>query len=302
MSEPEPLTGPFEPTTPVSNPPGAIPPDLPHQIGRYEVEKLLGKGGFGNKPQRQWYVNGQGQTMVVVPGPVEFLMGSPSTEANRIFTEGLHLRRIGRTFAIAATSVTVEQFRRFRPDFGSDQMQHHPEPACAIGGVTWLEAAKYCNWLSEQEGVPREQWCYETIPPGEVSKLRANYLSLEGYRLPSEAEWECVCRAGAVTSRFFGETVDLLGKYAWNHSNSRDHTWPGGTLKPNDWGLFDVHGNVWNWCQEPLELNRQAKGLKSTGEKEYIDDKEYMLDIPGGVFRMMRGGSMSSLPETLHAE
>jgi formylglycine-generating enzyme required for sulfatase activity len=69
----------------------------------------------------QWYINGQGQTMVVIPGPVEFLMGSPSAEANRQRGEELHHRRIRRTFAIATTPVTKEQFRRYRPAFSYPQ-------------------------------------------------------------------------------------------------------------------------------------------------------------------------------------
>ena len=99
------------------------------------------------------------------------------------------------------------------------------------------------------------QWCYE-IEPGQsrgevkVVRLRANYLSLQGYRLTTEAEMEYAIRAGAVTSRYFGETEDLLPKYAWHRQNSNEQPWPVGSLKPNDFGLFDVHGNVSTWCQE----------------------------------------------------
>ena len=88
-------------------------------------------------------------------------------------------------------------------------------------GRSWFKAAAYCNWLSQQEGIDPKQWCYETKPAGEtgpnvkVVELRANYLGLQGYRLPTEAEMEYAIRAGAITSRFFGETEDLLPKYAW---------------------------------------------------------------------------------------
>src|SRR5215469_14712170 len=92
----------------------------------------------------QWYVNGQGQTMVVIPGPVEFVMGSPPTEGRRHDDELRHKRRIGRTFALAAAPVTKEQFWRFLPKFGHDEMSRYPEATCPIGGVVWYEAAAYC--------------------------------------------------------------------------------------------------------------------------------------------------------------
>ena len=99
------------------------------------VAKSLAKDK--DKTPAQWYVNGQGQTMVVVPGPVEFVMGSPPTEADRRNNESQHKKRIGRTFALAATSVTKEQYRRFQPSFRSNEMQRYPEPTCPVGGLVW---------------------------------------------------------------------------------------------------------------------------------------------------------------------
>jgi serine/threonine protein kinase/formylglycine-generating enzyme required for sulfatase activity len=238
------------------------------------VEKEKGKA------PPQWYVNGQGQTMVVVPGPVEFVMGSPVTEARRRDQEVQHRRRIARTFALAATPVTKEQFLRFRPAF-AHALRRYPEPTCPIGGVDWYEAASYCNWLSKEEGIPEDQWCYEIT--GQVTKLKKNYLSLSGYRLPTEAEMEYATRAGAVTARYFGETDDLLPKYEWYEKNSQERTWPVGSKKPNDLGLFDVQGNVLTWCQESYKPYPQGK--------EATDDKEDGPVIDSTVTRLLRGGS-----------
>src|SRR5262249_55789667 len=144
------------------------------------------------------------------------------------------------------------------------------DPTCPIGGVTWYEAAAYCNWLSKQENLPEDQWCYEANPQGKVVRLKERYLSLTGYRLPTEAEWEVACRAGTVTSRHYGQSEELLRYYGWYLQNSGDRTWPVGSKKPNDWGLFEMHGNVWNWCQEKAPQGKEG---------EPYDDREGVLSI-----------------------
>src|SRR5262249_49133654 len=156
-----------------------------------------------------WYVNSQGQTMVVIPGPVEFMMGSPPTEYGRHFDEVRHRRRIGRTFAIAAKAVTVKDYLAFRKEHAYTKW-HAPREGCPVPETGWHMAVGYCNWLSGQEGIPETQWCYETDGKGRVTRLKENYLGLAGYRLATEAEWEYACRAGAVTARHYGESEDLL--------------------------------------------------------------------------------------------
>ena len=203
----------------------------------------------------QWYVAPHGQTMVVISGPREYLMGSPETDEYRNDDEQQHTRKINQTFALASTHVTVEQYQKFlkhRPLEYRPLEKFTRLPNLPAIGVNWHEAACYCNWLSAQEGIPEDQWCFEEIPGEAVTARRKeNHLSLTGYRLPTEAEIEYATRARAKTVRFFGETIELLNKYAWVIENSHDQTWPVGTLKPNDFGLFDVHGNAWVWCQEP---------------------------------------------------
>ncbi len=247
------------------------------------VQELVAKGPATLLPQ--WYVTHQGQTMNVIPGPVKFVMGSPTTEVGRENDEIPHKQWIRRTFAIAAKSVTLEQYRRF------DQKYTFPEtftrlPNLPVVGVDWYQCANYCNWLSEQEGVPVDQRCYEVS--GKVIKLKANYLSLGGYRLPTEAEMEYATRAEAVTCRYFGETDELLSKFAWYNMNSQGRTWPVGSLKPNDLGLFDAQGNAWTWCQESF------KDYASTAEP--AEDQEDHLEVVSTQSRVLRGGSFSDQP------
>jgi formylglycine-generating enzyme required for sulfatase activity len=120
-------------------------------------------------------------------------------------------------------------------------------------------------------------------------KLKKNYLQLEGYRLPSEAEWEFACRAGALTSRYHGESESLLGKYAWYTKNS-ENRWmlPVGSLKPNDLGLFDMLGNAPEWCQERIMYYKT--------DLQINDDKEDIRDIGSRQSRVLRGGAFTGLP------
>ena len=157
------------------------------------------------------------------------------------------------------------------------------------GRVTWYDSAGYCNWLSEQEGIPKEQWCYLPNEAGQYAdgmKLASNSLERTGYRLPTEAEWEYACRASAEALFSFGEAGDLISKYSWNLGNSPTRTQSVGKLRPNDLGLFDMHGNVWEWCQNIYKPH--AMGENATPD---IDDDS---DVRNNVGRMLRGGGFES--------
>jgi formylglycine-generating enzyme required for sulfatase activity len=146
-------------------------------------------------------------------------------------------------------------------------------------GASWYAAAAYCNWLGKQEGVPQDQWCYEPNTSGqyvEGMKPATDFLQRTGYRLPTEAEWEYACRSGAATSRYYGETWELLGKYAWYLENSKNRSWPVGSLKPNDFGLSDMLGNVFQWCQDAYHVYSLPAGggvVEDLGDAAAATDK-----------------------------
>lgn len=273
----------------------------------------------GRPPGREnWHVTPEGHTMALVRGPVEFGMGSPTNEMGRVPAsdspdETLHLTRIPRSFAIASKEVTIVQFRRFldanpevkRRHIYADNptrmaqvlRQFSPEDDGPQIAVTWYEAAMYCNWLSKQEGLPESDWVYprnfDNIKDG--MELPRDYLHRKGYRLPTEAEWEYAARAGSTTARFYGVTDALLKEYAWYSANppkkkgdpvdpnDPQRTWPVGQLKPNDLGLFDVYGNVWEWTQDRMQ---QYQTMAAIREDREDDD----LLVSDGRARSRRGG------------
>jgi eukaryotic-like serine/threonine-protein kinase len=252
---------------------------------REERLKSIVNAGTGESPPapQQWYVDGQGHTMVVIPGPIKFIMGSPPTEADREENEILRKVRIGRTIAFATKPVTLEQFHQFDPSYTVLPV-YSRLPELPVIAASWYQAAAYCNWLSEMEHIPEDQWVYEAVN-GQVTKMRPNYLQLTGYRLPTEAETEYAMRSGARTARFFGEKVELLPKYAWYNGNSDYKPWPVGTSMPTDLGFFDLLGNVWSWSQD------EYKPYRTAPDGQAVEDKEDDLTITPTASRVLRGGA-----------
>jgi formylglycine-generating enzyme required for sulfatase activity len=202
---------------------------------------------------------------------VEFLMGD--TAKKKV--------TLAHRLAVAAHEVTVAQFQQFRKDHKHDAT-YSPQADCPVNNVTWYEAVEYCNWLSGQEGIPIDQWCYEPNDQGKYDdgmKIPVDFLKRTGYRLPTDAEWEYACRANTTSSYSFGEPVELLDRYAWYVSNSKDRTWPVGLLKPNRLGQFDMHGNAWEWSHDLYESKR---------------DNAVESIVKSQDRRMLRGGAYSN--------
>lgn len=226
-----------------------------------------------------WYVNEVGQVFTVIRGPNEFEMGEPNQTERR---------RIARDFAISTKEVTVGDFLKFNAQQKYDR-RGSPTADCPINNVNWYDVAAYCNWLSGQDQIPEDQWCFVSATGSEGSKLTLDlapdYLNRMGYRLPSEAEWEFACRAGSNTDFSCGQTEELLTEYCWyfENTNQLDASRPVGTRKPNDFGLFDMHGNVNEWCQDSYGLLLDSPLPKVDG-----------ATVDSGVYShcVVRGGSI----------
>jgi formylglycine-generating enzyme required for sulfatase activity len=250
------------------------------------------------------YAGPNGHLMIAIRGG-EFTMGSPLSERGRSPDEILHRVTIPRVYAIASTEVTNEQFARFLDAVPDHAAQWRAATTARFGdpprfttfsrtpdspqvAVSWYDTARYCNWLSEQAGLPRDQWIYpDVIDTDRGLDLPPNYLRRSGYRLPTEAEWEFAARAGTMTSRHFGDDDAALPKYAWYDINTkRERAYPVASLLPNRWGLFDMLGNVWEWT-----LDRRLPYPRDGHLVEDIEDRT--LRVSNEVARTRRGGSFA---------
>jgi len=138
-----------------------------------------------------------------------------------------HTVRIEKPFYMAVTEVTQAQWEAI---MHANPSPKHRAPNFPVSGVTYFGCREFCRRISLVE--------------------RAAGLLPDGawYRLPTEAEWEYACRAGASTKYCFGDDQSRLGEYAWHKGNSNDAPHDVGKKKPNAWGLYDMHGNVGEWC------------------------------------------------------
>jgi formylglycine-generating enzyme len=184
-----------------------------------------------------------------------FLMGSPETEEGRYGSEHQHEVTITKAFYIQTTEVTQGQWKAV---MDTEVWQGKRGPNYAASFVSWNDAVAYCKTLSEKEG--------------------------KTYRLPTEAEWEYACRAGTNTTWSFGDDEASLGDYAWFGKNAyaigEEYAHQVGLKKPNAFGLYDMHGNVHEWCHDYYKgfSYKQSPAQDPTGPVT-------------GSFRVLRGGS-----------
>jgi formylglycine-generating enzyme required for sulfatase activity len=202
--------------------------------------------------QRDWFVQQIGPDFFtfIVFRPGSFVMGSPTAESHRHKNEQQHHVQITRPFAMCDRELTRGQLERFLSEMSrsiGDVEEWSPTDRHPAVRATWFEAVLYCRWLTTQAGLSDLDQCYDATDYGPTTRNWPSHPDSPGFRLPTEAEWEYACRAGTTTPYSFGSDRELLHYYGHFLGSS---TKIGGALRPNLRGLFDMHGNVWEWCQD----------------------------------------------------
>lgn len=225
-------------------------------------------------------------------------MGSPEGELGRSTDETRHRVRVS-GFAMASYPVTQKLFQEVMEQSPS----HFKGELRPVDRVSWFDAVRFCNKLSVRMGL---RPCYrivvskrkQTVDAESATKTQLEVQwdqTTNGYRLPTEAEWEYACRAGTETAYSFDANPSLLGEYAWFVGNSKGRTHTVGLKQPNGWGLYDLHGNVWEWCWD------WYADYSVTSD----NDKGVILTGPTGPAtghkRVLRGGSFSNEPKFLRS-
>ena len=234
-----------------------------HSAGVWLLRKWHQKVAFPAVPinkteNRTWWVDSEGHTMLVLPTNPSFTMGSPPAEEQRVVP-------MTKRLAVSMCEVTVGQFRRYRTEHTVDGTVC-PFEECPVTVTSWYDAVQYCRWLTAKEGLPESEMVYPPLDkldltklhqprvkmPQELLNLSKERLKRKGYRLPTSAEWEYLCRAGMQSRFCFGENALRVGQFAWMSltPGGKYRTHRVGTLRPNAWGICDVAGNVAEWAHD----------------------------------------------------
>jgi formylglycine-generating enzyme required for sulfatase activity/tetratricopeptide (TPR) repeat protein len=206
--------------------------------------KIRSPGSEPNVPGGMEVTNSIGMKLRLIPAG-EFTMGSPDRRVT-----------LTKPFYLGVTEVTQEQYQKV---MGKNPSQFQG-PQNPVETVSWAEAVEFC---------------------GKLSAMPAEKTAGHVYRLPTEAEWEYACRSGTTTAYGFGDDASRLGDYGWFRNNS-SKTHPVGEKKPNAWGLYDMHGNVWEWCQDRHGNYPSGSATNPTG-------------ATSGSLRVIRGGGWNSI-------
>jgi formylglycine-generating enzyme required for sulfatase activity len=234
-------------------------PNTPSNISKSIVVMLL---FFVDQLQAQSpkeITNSIGIKLVLVPKGT-FMMGSPESDVNRQKNETQHEVTISKGYYLGVYEVTQAQYEKVigkNPSLYQGVIVGNENADLPVENVSWHDAVEFCKKLSD---LPEEK------KAGRV------------YRLPTEAQWEYACRAGSKTAYSFDDEEGLLPEYGWFDRNSSDRTHTVGLLEPNAWGLYDMHGNVWEWCSDWYGEYPKGAVRNPTGPKVGSD-------------RVCRGGS-----------
>ncbi len=217
--------------------------------------------------------------LVLIPDG-EFMMGSPDSDRDAQPDEKpLHLVRFNRSFRLGATEVTQGQYRAVTGENPSSRKGDRSDDL-PVENVSWISAIAFCNKLSAKEGLTPY---YESKTGGP--------LGGDGYRLPTEAEWEYACRAGSRFKFSFGDDETKVRDHGWFTGNfTGDWTHAVGQKLPNAFGLYDMHGNVWEWCWDKYDGRNYAN--------EPVDNR---VRHAKSADRVSRGGCWNDAPHLLRA-
>jgi formylglycine-generating enzyme required for sulfatase activity len=219
-----------------------------------------------------------------VPGPVmvsipaeAFHMGSPEDEDGRYENEGpVHEVRISAFDISAFEMMRVPVTKQLYAEVMDAAPPEEDADERPVVDVSWFDAVQFCNRLSERLGLTP---CYRIDDENVVWEQDA-----DGYRLPTEAEWEYAARAGTQTRWSFGDDEAELGRYAWYSANTYEPQ-PVGQKEPNAWGLYDMHGNVFEWCWDWYGPYSEVSQTDQSGPSECLANAPELPDGRSAITR-----------------